>query len=83
VSTPQGPVYTVGGWLRVAGRSVQGRRAYALEDNRGILQFYVSPQPGVDLESYLNRNIQLTGPIAYHCDWRAYLMNASQVVPVQ
>jgi hypothetical protein len=71
------------GRLRLAGRNVDTRRAYVLEDSRGFPQMYVMPQPGVDLESYVGRNVQVYGPLVYRMDIRAQYMSAQRITPLQ
>ncbi len=71
------------GLLRVAGRMVDYRRAYVLEDSRTHdVIMYVTPQQGVDLESYANRLVSLYGPMVYRGDLRANYMTAMRVTPL-
>jgi hypothetical protein len=70
------------GLLRVAGRMVDYRRAYVLEDSRGQVLMYVTPQAGVDLEGYVNRVVSLYGPMSYRGDLRANYMTATRVTPL-
>jgi hypothetical protein len=70
------------GRLQVAGRGVDGKRAYVLISSTGQLLMYITPQPGVDLEPYLNRNVQAYGPLVYRMELRAYHLSAQQVTPV-
>jgi hypothetical protein len=72
---------TYSGRLRRAGRSVDSHRAYVLE-SRGYPVMYVVPQPGIDLEPYVDRNVELTGPAAYRGDYRANHMTAVRVQPL-
>jgi hypothetical protein len=77
------PQTSTPGLLRAAGRGVDSRRTYVLQDSRGMIQMYVTGQPGVDLESYVGRNVQLYGPLVYRMDIRAYYMNAQRITPLQ
>jgi hypothetical protein len=70
------------GWLHIAGRAVEGRRTYRLENAQGLPLFYVAAQPGVDLESYVNREVELFGPVVYNGLLRANFMTAVRVQPV-
>jgi hypothetical protein len=70
------------GQLRVAGRGVDGKQTYVLISSQGRLLMYITAQSGLDLEPYLNRNVQVTGPLVYRMDLRAYHMSAQQVAPV-
>ncbi|HWG42380.1 MAG TPA: hypothetical protein VN688_06290 [Gemmataceae bacterium] len=67
------------GRLRPAHRGVENQRTYLLINDRGVPLMYVIAQPGVDLTSYLDRNVELCGPIVYWKDLRANLMTAVQV----
>lgn len=92
--TPCSPAQTVSsssgsaqrGWagrLRRSSWKISGVQAYALENSQGQLQMYVTPQPGVDLESWVNRYVYLTGRIDYLGYPPTYRMQATQVTPVQ
>jgi hypothetical protein len=70
------------GQLRLAGRGVDGKRTYLLVSSQGQLLMYVTSPTGVDLESYLNRNVQVTGPTVYRMDLRAHYMTAQQITPL-
>jgi hypothetical protein len=70
------------GQLRVAGRGVDGKQTYVLISGQGQLLMYITAQPGLDLGPYLDRNVQVTGPLVYRMDLRAYHMSAQQVTPV-
>ena len=77
------PQTSTPGLLRVAGRGVDSRPTYVLQNSQGMIQMYVTAQPGVDLQSYVGRNVQLYGPLVYRMDIRAYYMNAQRVTPLQ
>src|SRR5262249_46227280 len=64
-----------------AGRSLPGdsRRLYMLETNNGQPIAYVVAQPGVDLESYLTRNVELSGMWVYNGELRANCLTATRV----
>jgi hypothetical protein len=70
------------GQLRLAGRGVDGKRTYMLISGDGRMLMYVTGQTGVDLEPYVDRNVQLTGPLVYRMDVRAYHMTAQQATPL-
>jgi hypothetical protein len=70
------------GHLRLAARLVDCKRTYALESSQGQLLMYVAPQQGVDLEPYIDRNVELYGPLVYRMDLRAQYMLATQVKPL-
>jgi hypothetical protein len=73
--------HTTSGRLRLAGRSLDYKRTYALENN-GLLMTYVTAQPGIDLESYKDRNVEVSGPGYYRGDVRANYLMASRVIPL-
>jgi hypothetical protein len=70
------------GRLRRAGRCVEYRRTYVLETGQGIPTLYVTPQDGLDLEPYVNRNVELFGPAIYRGDLRANYMTVVRVQPL-
>ena len=70
------------GRLRNAGRSPDNRRTYVLESSRGLPMLYVTPVVGLDLEPFVNRNVELFGAVAYQGSLRANLMNAVRVQPL-
>jgi uncharacterized protein YgiM (DUF1202 family) len=67
------------GRLRRAGFFIDGKQAYALEDSQGQLLFYVTAQPGVNLEQFINRNVTMTGSMVYHGQLKKDYMVAGQV----
>lgn len=71
------------GQLRVAGRGVDGKRTYVLISSQGQLLMYVTAPPGIDLDTYLDHNVRVSGPLVYRMDLRAYYMSAQQVNPLQ
>lgn len=92
--TPCHPAQTVSsssgtaqrGWagrLRRASLRISGVQTYALENSQGQLQMYVTPQPGIDLEPWVNRYVYLTGRIDYLGWPPTYRMQATHVTPVQ
>jgi hypothetical protein len=44
--------------------------------------FSVRPQSGIDLDPYVGRNLQVTGPIAYHSELRAWILAVEQAQPL-
>jgi hypothetical protein len=58
------------GWLRKAGFFIDGKQAYVLEANNAQTRVYLTAQPGVTLESYVNRQVELFGPVVYRGDIR-------------
>ena len=69
------------GRLRRAGRTVEYQRTYVLEDAQGLPIVYAAPELGLDLEPYLNQNVELFGHAAYRGEIRAYYMTVSRVQP--
>lgn len=57
------------GWLRRTGVTIDGRTAYALEDNQGTLRYYLlSAGPGLNLETFVNRPVDVTGNMVQRTD---------------
>jgi hypothetical protein len=71
---PSGP-----GRLRRAGFFVDGRQAYVLENTQGRPLLYITAQQGLNLEPYVNRTVELFGPVIYHGELRTNYMTAAQV----
>jgi hypothetical protein len=71
------------GHLRRSWRCVDCRRAYALENAQGELLSYVVPGEGIDLEPYLNSNVELAGKAYYRGDVRSNFMVATSVNPLR
>jgi hypothetical protein len=70
------PAYA--GRLRRAGLNVDNRMAYVLDvDNTP--RFYVLPQSGVELEPFVNYNVEVSGPAVYRGDLRANYLTAVTV----
>jgi hypothetical protein len=83
--TPPPGMYRSGaGSLRRAGRGVDGAATtYVHETLRGTGRLYVTAAPGIDLEPFLNRSVEVYGPVVYRGDLRAYYMTATYVMPAQ
>jgi hypothetical protein len=71
------------GWLRRSAWWLDGQPTYSLVDNQGRVRMYVTAQPGLNLEPYLNRNVDLHGQIFYRGYPPVYHIRADQVVPAQ
>jgi hypothetical protein len=67
------------GWLYRSGRNLEGRPTYLLQRAGGTNLLYVTPGPGVSLEPFVNKSVQLFGPTEYRGDLRAWLMTVSDV----
>ena len=80
--TPGGQ-WQVVGTLRTSGRPVAGVRSFALQQSgpNGVL-YYVVPTPGVDLDRYVGRKVEISGPAVYKGDLRANCIEALQVRPL-
>ncbi len=48
--------------------ALDGRKTYALEPNPGVAVVYVVAGPGVDLERWVNRRVEVTGAVQKHRD---------------
>jgi hypothetical protein len=75
-----GKEYSSGpGWLQVSGRSAEGKKTYVMVSDTGAPFYYVTAQPGVNLELYLKRRVELFGQAIYNGDLRANYMRVSRV----
>jgi hypothetical protein len=70
------------GWLRRAPFWVDNKQAYVLENNQGMPRLYVTAQQGVNLESSVNKTVNLYGKMAYRGDLRTNYMTACQLAPL-
>jgi len=70
------------GWLRRAPFFVDNKQAFALENSQGSLRLYVTAQPGVNLDSYVNRTVNLYGKMIYRGDLKTNYMTACQLAPL-
>src|SRR5262249_19668491 len=61
---------TGGGILRRAGFNIDNRPTYALLARNGVVAFYVTPEPGINLEPYVERPVDLHGYIEVRGDVR-------------
>ena len=77
------PVSSGPGRLERAAFFIDGRQAYALVSSQGLPRLYVTAQDGVNLEPFVNRNVELIGPMAYRGDLRTNYMRAGQVIPLR
>jgi hypothetical protein len=66
------------GWLRRTSIWLGDARPYALVSQGNIILFLV-PQPGLDLDRYVERQVQFWGPVSYHNELRNYFMTVQQV----
>ncbi len=80
--TPEGYRSSGPGRLRPAGRMVDGKRSYVLESSQNYPLLYCTPNRGVDLEPFLNQNVQLIGPAIYRGDLYANYMIVVRVQPL-
>ncbi len=67
------------GWLQVSARSAEGKKTYVMVSDRGAPFYYVTGQPGVNLEPYLKRRVELFGQAIYSGDLRANYMRVARV----
>lgn len=67
------------GRLRRAGFFIDGVQAYVLEDSQGRVQMYLTPQPGMDLVPFCNRNVILHGAPGYRGEIKHYFMIATRI----
>jgi hypothetical protein len=63
--SPQTEFWVGPGLLLRANVTIDGKVTYRLEDYEKNTFYYVVAQPGFNLESYVNRKVQLYGPFGY------------------
>jgi len=70
------------GLLKRAGWNLDNQPTYRLESSDGRTPLYVLPQAGVNLEPFVDRNVEVEGPIEYRAGSRANCMMAKTVKPL-
>jgi hypothetical protein len=80
--TPDGYPSSGPGRLRRAGRFLENRRTYVLESSQNYPMLYVTPNTGIDLEPFVDKNVELFGPAIYRGDLRANYMTVVRVQPL-
>jgi len=72
--------YSTGaGWLQNAGRVRDGRKTYVMVSERGVPFYYVTAQPGVNLDGYLKHKVECYGEAVYDGELRHNYMRVSRV----
>ncbi len=71
------------GQLFPSSRRIDDKPTYLILTGRDQAPVYLNPSPGLDLQPYCYRNVQLYGPVVYRGELRTYYMVALQVNPVQ
>src|SRR5262249_37914173 len=71
------------GRLYRPGFTIEGQATYGLDQGVGKAPLYVTAQPGLDLQPYLNRNVELHGTMTYNPRLRNYQMTVVQVIQQQ
>jgi hypothetical protein len=75
-----GQQWSGAGNLRRAPFTIDGKQAYALENGRGQVAYYLTAGGGVTLDSYVNKQVDLLGALQVRGDVRgAQFMVVSQV----
>jgi hypothetical protein len=68
------------GILQASYRTVEGRKAYMMMSSDGRTPFYyVTAQPGINLDQYKGRRVECYGEAIYNGDLRANYMRVSRV----
>ncbi len=80
---PPGWVKSSPGRLMAQGYYYETRKIYRLENSRGIPLVYVVPGPGVSLDPYINRTVELYGPQSFREELRANLLTAMRIQLIQ
>src|SRR5262249_14058613 len=65
---PGGTVASGPGWLRRSGVQIDGKPVFVLEDNFGQPRYYLLAQPGLNLESFVNRPVEVFGTMVQRID---------------
>jgi hypothetical protein len=74
-----GSVASGPGWLRRSGVPIDGRPAYVLEDDRGQPRYYLLAQPGLNLEFFANRYVEVFGPMVPRTDMAGGYMSVNRL----
>jgi hypothetical protein len=83
VGYPAAPQASPPGRLRRAGFYVDNRPTYVLVDSAERPLMYVTAQPGLSLELFVNQAVELFGNLAYRNDLRSNYIVVSQVRQLQ
>ncbi len=67
-TTVGGSISSGPGWLQRSSVFIDGKPAYVLVDNRGQPRYYLLALPGQSLEWYVNRPVEVTGPLVQRTD---------------
>jgi SH3-like domain-containing protein len=67
------------GWLRRTSIFLDGSRPFALVAGDGKVLMYMTPQPGLNLDEYVEKHVMVLGPLSYHNQMRTYFMHVQQV----
>jgi hypothetical protein len=61
---------------------VDGKKTYVLQSQQGQVLAYLAPQPGVDLEHYVDQNIEVLGHVVARSELRGTFMTVAKVRPM-
>jgi hypothetical protein len=67
------------GWLRRAGRMHENQKTYVLDNEQGIPMCYVTASPGVQLDIFVNRRVELAGRAEYNGELRNKVMVVEKI----
>jgi hypothetical protein len=70
------------GLLKHSRRASESQQVYVLMPAQGGYHLYATPQPGLNLEPYVNQNVRLLGTTSYRGDLKAFCMTVSSVQPL-
>jgi hypothetical protein len=59
---------------------VDGKPIFGLDQGRDRYPLYVTPQPGLSLEPFVNRNVELYGTVVYRPELRTNYMTVAEVI---
>ncbi len=72
---------TTPGWLKASGRNLESRKTYMMISDRGSPFYYVTAEPGVNLDQFVGKRVECYGEAIYNSDLRANYMRVSRVEP--
>lgn len=63
--------------------SIDGRPAFALVSSQGLPRMYLTAEPNLRLEEFLNRNVEVSGVATYRGELRVNHLRVTQVAPLR
>jgi hypothetical protein len=77
-------MYDAHGWLNELVRDGGTKRStYVLQDEHGKITHHISPQPGMNLSSYLKTKVGIIGKRGYHTELKLDHVTAERVIELK